>query len=77
MEERTAGIPQRSERASRIITNYDGGRDMTPGIALSEVLCDLLLWSWREGIDFPEMLRRAIQVRDAESLAQALAEETE
>jgi hypothetical protein len=55
-----------------MIKFYAGGKDFDPGISLSELLCDLLFWSRREGVHFLHMLRRAVQVRDAEYLHERL-----
>lgn len=62
---------ERAERGARIFDLYAGeARD--PALCLQELLCDLLFWSGREGVSFPEMLRRAIQARDSESLEELM-----
>jgi hypothetical protein len=60
-------ISARAARADRVVSLY-AGVSASPATALSELLCDLLFWSLREGVDFPGMLRLAIQVRDSEYL---------
>jgi hypothetical protein len=54
-----------------MIKLYAGDKPVDPGgVSLGELLCDLLVWSRREGINLPATLRRAVQVRDVEHLAE-------
>ena len=59
---------ERAKRGSRAIGFHAGTKDLDPSLSLSELLCDLLVWSRREGVDFREALRRAVRVRDSEFL---------
>ena len=59
---------QRADRAARTIEFYVGDSEFNVEYVLSELLCDIIVWCQREGADFLEIIRRALQIRDSEYL---------